>query len=104
MARNNIRAVETLPPAQRIANLLVMAPEALIVGKVIAYHQRRNQPKAGTDWRDLAMLLLRFPHLKQDPTIVAEQLLASQAEPETLILWATLVAQDIQAADFEKYR
>jgi hypothetical protein len=95
----DIRTVETLPPAQRIANVLVIVPEALIVSKVIAYHQRRNQPKAGTDWRDLAMLLLRFPEYKQNPDIIAEQLLVNNAPPETLALWQTLAAQDIQVAD-----
>lgn len=95
----DIRSVETLPPAQRIANLLILAPDALIVSKVIAYHQRRNQPKAGTDWRDLAMLLLKFPHFKQDPTLITEQLIASNAPPETLTLWQTLVAQEIELAD-----
>jgi len=34
--------------------------------KVIAYQQRRGQPKSGTDWRDLALLLLTFPDLKRD--------------------------------------
>jgi len=33
-----------------------MSPPVLIAHKVIAYHARRGQPKAGTDWRDLAML------------------------------------------------
>ncbi|WP_448570227.1 nucleotidyl transferase AbiEii/AbiGii toxin family protein [Trichothermofontia sp.] len=95
----DIRTVETLPPAQRIANLLVLAPDALIVSKVIAYHQRRNQPKAGTDWRDLVMLLLKFPNFKQNPDLITEQLLASNAPPEALTLWQTLVAQEIELAD-----
>jgi hypothetical protein len=32
-----------------------------------AFHQRRGKPKSGTDWRDIAMLLLAFPDLKVDP-------------------------------------
>ena len=43
-----------------------MSPPELIAHKVIAYHARRGQPKAGTDWRDLAMLLLTFPELKKE--------------------------------------
>ncbi len=57
----DVRAVHELPSSERIAGVLVTAPAELIVIKVIAYHRRRGQPKAGTDWRDLAMLLLRFP-------------------------------------------
>jgi Nucleotidyl transferase AbiEii toxin, Type IV TA system len=57
----DLRSVESLPGAERIAGVLVLAPAELIASKVIAYHQRRGQPKSGTDWRDLAMLLLTFP-------------------------------------------
>src|SRR5919201_1392848 len=47
----DLRSVETLPGAERIAGVLVLAPAALIASKVIAYQQRRRQPKSGTDWR-----------------------------------------------------
>jgi hypothetical protein len=59
-----------VPPAQRIAQVLVVIPEELIALKVIAYHTRRGQPKSGTDWRDLAMLLLTFPELKHESGLV----------------------------------
>ena len=52
----DVRPVETLPSAQRIAQVLVIAPADLIAGKVVAYHQRRGQPKSGTDRPDLAVL------------------------------------------------
>lgn len=45
----DMRPVETLPLAERIAGVLVMAPAELIASKVITYHQRRGQPKSGTD-------------------------------------------------------
>jgi hypothetical protein len=61
--------------------VLVVAPADLIAGKVIAYHQRRGQPKSGTDWRDVAMLLLTFPELKRDPGRVRDCLLAAGAAP-----------------------
>jgi hypothetical protein len=95
----DLRTVDTLPPAQRIAKVLVMAPEALLASKVIAYHQRRNQPKAGTDWRDIAMLLLTFPTFQQNPALIADRLRASNASPEILTLWQALVTQDIQMPD-----
>ena len=92
----DIRAVETLPLAERIAGVLVMAPAELIASKVIAYHQRRGQPKSGTDWRDLAMLLLTFPNLKRDPGPVSDRLHVAGADQEVLAAWKALVAQQIQ--------
>lgn len=94
-----LRRVETLPGAERIAGVLVMAPAALIASKVIAYQQRRGQPKSGTDWRDLAMLLLKFPHLKRDAGPVVDQLHAASATPEVFAVWQELVAQEIRPAE-----
>ena len=94
----DLRRVETLPGAKRIGGVLVMAPVELIATKVIAYQQRRGQPKSGTDWRDLAMLLLRFPALKRDPGPVADRLRAAGAAPEALAVWKELVAQEIRPA------
>lgn len=95
----NVRPVETLPLAQRIAQVLVIAPAELIAGKVIAYHQRRGKPKSGSDWRDLAMLLLTFPELKRDAGPVADRLQAAGADPTALAVWKELVAQEIRPAD-----
>jgi len=53
----DLRKVESLPHAERIEDVLVNLSADLIAQKVISYHGRRGQPKAGTDWRDLAMLL-----------------------------------------------
>ena len=95
----DVRPVSTLPAAQRIAEVLVIAPADLIAYKVVAYHQRRGHPKSGTDWRDLAMLLLTFPDLKRDPGPVTERLQAMSAAPEVLAVWKELVAQEIKPAD-----
>jgi hypothetical protein len=95
----DLRSVETLPRAERIAGVLVLAPAELIASKVIAYHHRRGQPKSGTDWRDLAMLLLTFPALKCDPGPVGERLQAAGAAPEAIAAWKALVAQDIRPAE-----
>ena len=91
----DVRAVTTLPPAQRISDVLVVTPPELIASKVIAFHRRRNRPKSGTDWRDLAMLLLTFPELKKNPDPVSERLLAAGAEPAVLAAWKDLVTQEI---------
>ena len=95
----DIRLVQSLPPSQRISQVLVASPEELIALKVIAYHQRRGQPKSGTDWRDVAMLLLAFPELKQNDGLVKERLKAEGAGKEVMNLWSDLVKQAIQSTD-----
>jgi hypothetical protein len=95
----DIRSVPTLPPSQRISQVLVASPEELIALKVIAYHLRRGQPKSGTDWRDIAMLLLAFPDLKTSNGLVAERLRAENAGEDVIKLWRELVIQEIQATD-----
>ena len=95
----DLRLVETLPLAERIADVLVMAPAELIASKVIAYQQRRGQPKSGTDWRDLAMLLLTFPDLKRDSGPVRDRLHVAGATPEMLAAWQALVAEEIRSAE-----
>ncbi len=95
----DIRLVSVLPPSRRIAQVLVASPEELIALKVIAYHMRRGQPKSGTDWRDIAMLLLAFPELKQEDGLVTERLQAENATGEAMKLWRELVDQEIQTTD-----
>ena len=91
----DLRAAESLPHAERIEDVLVMSPPELIAHKVISYHGRRGQPKAGTDWRDLAMLLLTFPELKQEKGAVSEALRSMKAGEEVMKAWSELVAQEI---------
>lgn len=95
----DVRAVETLPAAQRIEQILVMAPVELIASKVVAYQQRQGKPKAGTDWRDLAMLLLAFPELKSEFGPVRNSLQTMTPDRAALVLWQDIVAQTIQPAD-----
>jgi len=95
----DIRLVQSLPPSQRISQVLVASPEELIALKVIAYYQRRGQPKSGTDWRDVAMLLLTFPELKSNDGLVAERLKAESAGEDVMSLWSDLVKQAIQSTD-----
>ena len=91
----DVRPVPALPPAQSVADVQVLLPSELIASKVISYHQRHGKPKAGTDWRDLAMLLLTFPELKCDPGPVTDCLQAAPASAAILSLWRELVAQEI---------
>ncbi len=95
----DVRPVEKMPLARRIAQVLVVEPDELIANKAIAYYQRRGQPKSGTDWRDLAMLLLTFPELKSKSGSVADRLRAAGADEIVMNVWKKLVAQEIRPAD-----
>src|SRR2546423_7276834 len=91
----DVRTAESLPHAERIEEVMVMSPPELIAHKVIAYHARRGQPKAVTDWRDLAMLLLTFPELKKEQGAVGEALRSMKAGEDVMKAWSELVAQEI---------
>ncbi len=95
----DIRQVETLPENRPMGGILVMAPESLVVSKVISYYQRRGKPKAGTDWRDLALLLLKFPELKVDSGVISEGLRAAGVEETVISFWQEIVATPIQTDD-----
>ncbi|MEM8640542.1 MAG: nucleotidyl transferase AbiEii/AbiGii toxin family protein [Cyanobacteria bacterium P01_G01_bin.54] len=95
----DIRQVETLPAYRSFEGMLVMEPATLIASKVIAYYQRRGKPKAGTDWRDLALLLLKFPELKVESGSVLEQLQTNDIDKAVLRLWQEIVETGIQAED-----
>jgi hypothetical protein len=97
----DVRSVHTLPPALRMAEVLVMAAPELIARKVISFHSRRGQPKSGTDWRDLAMLLLTFPELKAETGVVTDILISLNADSEVLNEWRQLVAQDLITSEDE---
>lgn len=92
----DLRSVETVPAARRIADILVMAPDELVASKVISYYQRRGKPKSGTDWRDLALLLLTFPELKNESSTVTTCLLAAGVSAPIMALWQQLVETPIE--------
>lgn len=95
----DIRSVGTLPDSRRLAGILVLAPADLVAAKALAFHQRRGQPKSGTDWRDLALLLLAFPDLRADDGPVAECLRNLDASPAALDTWRELAGQTWVADD-----
>jgi hypothetical protein len=97
----DIRPIACLPATNRIEDVLVMAPADLVASKVIAYHQRRGKPKSGTDWRDIAMLLLAFPELKSDTSPVTDRLKTAGAEQATLEVWHEIVRREIEPPDDE---
>ncbi len=92
----DVRPVASLPESRVVEDVLVPAPPQLIALKVMSYHGRRGQPKAGTDWRDLALLLLTFPELKTESGPVSEALRSFDAGRDVMNEWADLVRQEIK--------
>ncbi len=92
----NVRAVENFPDIEIVENIQVLSPLELIVSKIISFHSRRGKPKSGTDWRDLAVLLLRFPELKEKVSPVLEKRNVGDAVLET---WTEIENQDLQVED-----
>jgi hypothetical protein len=91
----DVRQVDTLPPTERIERVLVLAPADLVATKVIAYATRRGKPKAFLDRRDLAVLLLAFPELREEEGEVATRLKEAQADASLLAVWHELLAEEI---------
>ena len=92
----DLQVVSDLPSSERIAGVLVLAVPELLARKVFAYHRRRGQPKSGSDWRDIAELLLAYPELKVVDGDVAERIHALEPRPEVLDTWREFVALDLR--------
>jgi hypothetical protein len=92
----DIRPVTELPEMQKIEDIQVLSPLELIVSKIISFQSRYGKPKSWTDRRDLAVLLLRFPELKEK---VSETLQAKNVGEEILETWAEIERQDFQVED-----
>jgi hypothetical protein len=92
----DVRAIETLPNAETIENIKVLSPVELIASKVNSYHSRKGKPKAGTDYRDLGMLLLRFEDLKEEVTNLLQTRNVSESVLKT---WAKIASQDFRFED-----
>lgn len=89
----DLRMISEIPATETIEDILVLSPVELLASKVISYHSRKGKPKAGTDYRDLGMLLLRFPDLKEE---VSENLRAKNVGEAVLKTWAEISSQDFQ--------
>lgn len=97
----DVRNDNKIPETCSFKNIQIIAPADLIAAKVISYFKRQGKPKSGTDWRDIAMLLLTFPELKCDPGPVTEKLKGLKADSDILNIWQELVNMEIQAEDDE---
>lgn len=85
-----------------IADGEIIAPLE-IAYKVIAYASRRGQPKSGTDWRDIMMLLIAFPEYKSVEGLVRETLISNNATSEALVCWTELANADLSLPDDDAY-
>ncbi len=92
----DIRLVSEFPKTEIIENISILSPAELIASKIVSYQSRKEQPKAGTDWRDLAFLLLKFPELKTEKGEVFEILQERQVSENVLNYWREIVGQDLQ--------
>ncbi len=92
----DLRMISEFPATETIEDILVLSPVELLASKIISYHSRKGKPKAGTDYRDLGMLLLRFPELKEK---VLESLQAKNVGEAVLETWAEIASQDFQLED-----
>src|SRR5215212_351719 len=95
----DVRPIATLPQAELIDGVRVITAAELIARKVISLHSRRGQPKSGTDWRDVAMLLLTFPELKTESGSVSDILNSLGATEEEMKAWSEVVHQEISKPD-----
>jgi hypothetical protein len=95
----DLRPVVTLPQTELIDGVRVITAAELIARKVISFHSRRGQPKSGTDWRDVAMLLLAFPKLKAESGPVTDILSLLGATEDEMKTWSEVVHQEISKPD-----
>ena len=95
----DVRSVDSLPPHQRMGDVLVLTPAELISSKVQNMVGRPKTANGLIDEADLRRLLLAFPQLKTTDGTVAERLRASQATESVLAVWKDLVFQKILPED-----
>lgn len=91
----DLRFVTEFPAWQKISEIQVLTPPELIASKIISYAARRGKPKSGTDWRDIALLLLTFPELKTESGAVTECLTKANVGLDVRQIWSDFVAQEI---------
>ncbi|KKJ00617.1 nucleotidyl transferase AbiEii/AbiGii toxin family protein [Prochlorothrix hollandica] len=88
----DVRQVEVLPRFERINQIQVLSPIALMQSKIISAYARQHQPKGFSDLRDLYSLMLTFPQL-------VEQVEVDETNPGLQGFWRSIQIQEIQAAD-----
>jgi len=92
----DVRQIENFPETETIEKIQILSPLELIVSKVISFQSRYGKPKSWTDRRDLAVLILRFPELKEK---VAANLQAKNVGKAVLETWAEIESQNFEFED-----
>jgi nucleotidyltransferase AbiEii toxin of type IV toxin-antitoxin system len=95
----DVRPIDSLPPSQRVKEVLVVSPEQLMAEKVLSMVQRTDVAKSLIDQADLIRLLRTFPHLKTEEGAVAERLQSLGASADVMEAWKKIIAQEIKPAD-----
>jgi hypothetical protein len=95
----DVRAVQQLPPCQRLRNVLILTTAELVARKIVSMVSRPKTPRGLMDEADLRRLLLTFPELKADHGPVSEALSGIQPPPEAFEAWRGLVAEEILPED-----
>jgi hypothetical protein len=95
----DVRSVPSLPPSQRVNDVLVVSPDELIAEKVLSIVQRSDVAKRLIDEADVIRLLRTFPEMKTRLGAVADRLQALGATTQAVQAWEKMVAQDIKPAD-----
>ena len=88
-----VRLVADFPTTEIVEEIQVLSPLELIISKVISFQSRYGKPKSWTDRRDIAVLLLRFPELKEK---VAENLRSKNVGEAILKVWAEISEENFQ--------
>ncbi len=95
----DLRNVDEMPETEKIENVLVLSPAELIASKVVSFQSRYGKSKSWTDRRDLTVLLLQFPELKDETGEVSTILKRREVDEKVLDAWREIVAQDLQVED-----
>ena len=91
----DVRIQDEFPESQLIEQIKVLTPTELIASKVASFISRYGKDKSWTDRRDLAVLVRRFPHLKNADGEVTALLVARGADERTIAFWRDLAEQAI---------
>lgn len=97
----DVRSATSLPPAQRVKQVLLPMPAELIAARTIAFHRHAATPKSSIDLRHLRLLLLTFPDLKAETGLVHDRLTEAGADEATFAVWRNLVSREIRAEEDE---
>jgi hypothetical protein len=92
----DVRAIVNFPETEIVEEIQVLSPLELIVSKIISFQSRYGKPKSWTDRRDIAVLLLRFPELKEK---VSGSLQSKNVGEAVLETWTEIASQDFQLED-----